>query len=107
MKRFINDFSIISQTELIIQILSPTVKENPRQNPLPRQMPRFLLLSERLTVSTLIHGGVHLMGTHHNAVQRAVVLIFTMMRTLLNGTLDTLVGTIHLIFLLCLISCLV
>lgn len=47
------------------------------------------------------------MGTHHDAVQRAEILILAMVRALLNGTLDTLVGTIHLIFLLCLISNLV
>ena len=67
----------------------------------------LLLLPERHAVGTLIHSGIHLVGTYHNAVQRAVVLALAMMGTLLDGTLDALVGTIHLFFLLCLNSYLV
>ena len=67
----------------------------------------LLLLSERHTVGTLVHSGIHLMGTYHNAIQRTIVLALAMMGTLLDGTLNTLIGTIHLIFLLCLNSNLV
>ena len=67
----------------------------------------YLLLPEGHAVSTLVNSGVHLVSTHHNAVQRAVVLALAMMGTLLDGTLDALVGTIHLFFLLCLNSYLV
>ena len=36
------------------------------------------------------------MGTHHDAVQGAVVLVLTMVGTLLDGTFDALVGmTVH------------
>ena len=38
------------------------------------------------------------MGTYHNAIQRTIVLALAMMGTLLDGTLNTLIGTIHLIF---------
>ena len=68
---------------------------------------RLLLLPEGHAVSTLVNSGVHLVSTHHNAVQRAVVLTFAMVRALLNSTFDTLIGTIHLILLLCLRSLLV
>ena len=70
-------------------------------------MMRLLLLAEGHTVSTLVNSGVHLVSAHHNAVQGTIVLFLAMMSALLNGTLDTLIGTIHLILLLCLRSLLV
>ena len=101
-------FHYFVTTGIIIPLLFTTVKKKPRQNPLPRQKPPLtLLLPERLAVGTLVHSGVHLVGTHHNAVQRAVVLTLAMMSALLDGTLNALVGTIHMIFLLCLNSNLV
>ena len=60
-----------------------------------------LLLAEGLAVGALIHGGVLLVSTHQNAVQRAVVLGVAMVSTLLYSALNTLVGmTIHFVFLL-------
>ena len=36
------------------------------------------------------------MGAHQNAVQRAVIFVFTMVSALLNGALDALIGmTVH------------
>ena len=67
----------------------------------------LLLLPERHTIGTLIHSRIHLVSTYHNAIQRTIVLALTMMGTLLDGTLNTFIGTIHLIFLLCLNSNLV
>ena len=58
-------------------------------------LPRFLaslLLAEGLAVGALVLSGVHLVGAHQNPVQGAVVLILAMISTLLNGTLDALVG---------------
>ena len=55
-----------------------------------------LLFAEGLTVSALVLSGVHLMGTHQDPVQRAVVLVFAVISTLLDGTLDTLICmTVH------------
>ena len=55
-----------------------------------------LLFAEGLAIGALIHGGVGLVGAHKNAVQRAVVLIFAVVCTLLNGAFDTLVCvTVH------------
>ena len=55
-----------------------------------------LFLAEGHTVGALVNGGVGLVGTHQDPVQRAVVLIVAVMGTLLNGTFDALVGvTIH------------
>ena len=51
-----------------------------------------LLLTEGLAVGALVHSGVGLMGTHHNAVQRAVICIVAMVGTLGDGTFDTLIG---------------
>ena len=60
-----------------------------------------LLLAEGLAVGTLVHGGVHLMGAHQDLVQGAVVLTLAVVGTLLDGTLDRLVGiAIHNEFLL-------
>ena len=54
------------------------------------------LLAEGLAVGALVLSGVHLVGTHQNPVQRAVVLILAMVCALLNSTLDTLIGmTVH------------
>ena len=55
-----------------------------------------LLLAERLAVSALISGGIHLVSTHQDLVQRTVVLVTAVMGTLLDGTFDTLVCmTVH------------
>ena len=63
--------------------------------------PSKLLLAERLAVSALINGGVLLVSTHHDAVQRTVVLILAVVRALGNGAFDALVSvTVHSQFLL-------
>ena len=55
-----------------------------------------LLLTERLAVRALVHGGVCFVSAHHDAVQRAVVLGIAMVSALLNGAFDALVCvTIH------------
>ena len=59
------------------------------------------LFPEGLTVGTLIHGGVLLVGAHQNAIQRAVVLGVAVVSALLYGAFNALVGmTIHGQFLL-------
>ena len=56
-----------------------------------------LFLAEGLAVSTLVHGGIALVGAYQNTVQSAVVLVLTMVCTLMNGTFNTLVGVaIHI-----------
>ena len=61
-----------------------------------RNRPVQLLLAEGHAVGALVHGGIHLVGTHQDLVQGAVVLVLTMMGTLLDGTFDALVCmTIH------------
>ena len=73
-------------------------QEKMRQRLLPRIK---LLLAEGLAVGALVFGGVHLVGTHQDPVQGAVVLVLTVISTLLDGTFDTLVCvTIHSNFLL-------
>ena len=58
-------------------------------------------LTERLAVGALIHGGVNFVGAHENPIQRAVVLVLTVMGALVHGAFDALVGmTIHCFFLL-------
>ena len=79
----------------------PFVKIKPRQNSLPRPTDTVLLLAEGLAVGALVHGGIHLMGADHNAVQRAVVLILTVMGALTDGAFDALVSiAVHANFLL-------
>ena len=51
-----------------------------------------LLLSEGLAVGTLVLGGIRLVGSHQDAVQRAVVLAVAVVSTGLDGAFDTLVG---------------
>ena len=61
-----------------------------------------LSLLEGLAVGALIHGGVCLMGTDHDLIQRAVVLSLAVMGALGNGAFDALIGmAIHTQFLLC------
>ena len=56
-----------------------------------------LLLAEGHAVGALVLGGVALMGAHHDAVQGAVVLLFTMVCALVYGAFDGLVGmTVHI-----------
>ena len=50
-----------------------------------------LLLAEGHAVGALVNSRVRLMGTHHDLVQGAVVLVLTMVGTLLDSTFDTLV----------------
>ena len=64
-----------------------------RQRLLPHNA---LLFTERLTVSALVLSGVHLMGTHQDPVQGAIILVFAVVCTLLDGAFDALVGmTVH------------
>ena len=66
-----------------------------RQQLLP-QSSSCLLLAERLAVGALIRSGIHLVGTHQNLVQGAVVLVAAVMGALLDSTLDALVCmTVH------------
>ena len=51
-----------------------------------------LLLAEGQAVGALVLGGVALMGAHHDAVQGTVVGVLGVVGTLLDGTLDALVG---------------
>ena len=51
-----------------------------------------LLLAEGHAVGALILSGVALVGAHHDLIQRAVVLLFTVMCTLVDGAFDGLVG---------------
>ena len=55
-----------------------------------------LLLAEGHAVGALVNSRVRLMGTHHDLVQGAVVIVLTMVGTLLDGAFDALVGmTVH------------
>ena len=51
-----------------------------------------LLLAEGHAVGALILGGICLVGTHSDAVQRTVVFLLAVMCTLADSTLDGLVG---------------
>jgi len=51
-----------------------------------------LSLTEGLAVGTLVHGGVFLVGAHHDPIQRTVVFGVAVVSAGLNGALDTLVG---------------
>jgi hypothetical protein len=58
-------------------------------------------LAEALAVGALILGGVSLVGTHHDAVQRTVVLGIAVVCAGPNGAFNTLVGiVVHDHFLL-------
>ena len=50
-----------------------------------------LLLSEGLTVSALVHGGVTLVGANQNTIQSAEVGAAAVVSALLNGAFDALV----------------
>ena len=50
------------------------------------------LLAEGLAVGALVHGGVSLVGTNQDAVQRAVVFVLAVVCALMDGALDALVG---------------
>ena len=57
-------------------------------------MPPYLpcsLLAEGLAIGALVHSRVGLMGTHQNALQRAVIGILAVMLALLDSTLNALV----------------
>jgi len=51
-----------------------------------------LLLAEGFAVGALIHGGVAFVGAHQDPVQRAVVLVLTVVCALMDGAFDALVG---------------
>jgi hypothetical protein len=72
------------------------------KNGTPEDVPlSYLLLAEGLTVSTLICSGVCFVGTHLDSIQRAVVIIFAVIGTLLNSAGNALVcTTAHCFFLL-------
>ena len=53
---------------------------------------RASLLAEGQAVGALVLGGVALMGAHHDPVQGTVVGVLGVVGTLLDGTLDALVG---------------
>ena len=64
-----------------------------------------LLHAEGLAVGALILGGIDLVGAHQDPVQRTVVLAGAVMCALLNGAFNALVCvTVHIVFLLCLVS---
>ena len=64
--------------------------------------PFLLSLFEGLAVGALVNSGVCLVGADHDAVQRAVVLIPTVMGALSDGAFDALVSmAVHTHFLLC------
>jgi hypothetical protein len=66
------------------------------------------LLAEGLAVSTLVHSGVLLMGTHQDSVQRAVVGVIAVISAGLDGALNALIGVfVHFTYLLFLRSQLV
>ena len=61
----------------------------------------FLLLSEGLTVGTLVHSGVCLVGAHQDPVQGAVVLGVAVVGASLHGAFNALICmTVHRFFLL-------
>ena len=61
-----------------------------------RNRPVQLLLAEGHAVGALVHSGIHLVGTHQDLVQRAVVFVLTMVGALLDSAFDALVCvTIH------------
>ena len=61
-----------------------------RQPKLPQD--GSLLFPEGLAVGALFHSGIHLVGAHHDLVQRAAVLAVAVVSALLDGAFDTLVG---------------
>ena len=82
------------------------VKKKEMRRPQPPHL--FLLLAEGLTVGALIHGGICLMGTHQNPLQRTVVCAVAVVGALADSTLDGLICMIvHDVILLFLISKLV
>ena len=63
---------------------------------------KMSLRAEGLAVGALIHGGVCLVGTYQDMLQRAVVFVVTVVCALGNGTLDASVCmAAHTWFLLC------
>jgi len=61
-----------------------------------KKLPHFfrnaLLLTEGHAVGALVLGGICLMGTHHDPVQGAIVLILTMVSALADSTFNGFVG---------------
>ena len=68
---------------------------------IPPQKASHLSLSEGLAVGALVHGRICLMGAHQNLVQRAIVLVLTVVSTVFDGAFDALVCmTVHTRYLL-------
>ena len=62
---------------------------------------RVLLLTEGLAVGALVHGGICLMGTDQDSIQRAEVLLTAVVGALLHSAFDALVCmAVHTQFLL-------
>ena len=82
---------------LIINAFPPFVKAKKNcGGKIPPHESLLLFLPERLAVGALIHGRICLVSTHQNLVQRAVVLILTVISTGLDGTFNALVCvTVH------------
>ena len=61
-----------------------------------KKLPLFfrtaLLLAEGHAVSALVLGGICLMGTNHDPVQGAIVLVLAMVGTLADSAFDGFVG---------------
>ena len=65
-----------------------------------KKLPLFfrtaLLLAEGHAVSALVLSGICLMGTNHDPVQGAIVLVFAMVGALADSAFDGFVGmTVH------------
>ena len=75
----------------IFPLISQTLPNKKGQPGKIQAAATFLLLAEGLAVGALILGGIHLVGTHQNLVQRAVVLAGAVISALLNGAFDALV----------------
>ena len=84
-----------------------TMNPFPVKRKIRRRLPPYWqvsLLPEGLAVGALIHSGVRLVGTHQDAVQRAVVGLVAVVSAGLDSALDALVGILVHVrssFLLC------
>ena len=74
-----------------MQILSPICTK--RRSPWATPLAWDLLSVEGHTIGALLGSGIGLMGTHHNLVERAIVLCTTMMTALAYSALDAAIGS--------------
>ena len=86
-KKYLN----FAKSYIIIRLRKQFVKKKAAGNSLPLFAVPQLLFAEGHTVGALILGGVSLVGTHLDAVQRAVVLGVAVVGALGHGALDALV----------------